>query len=306
MKWPDNKSFAFTVFDDTDFSTVENTRPVYDFLAECGLRTTKSVWPVKGERKPFIGGATCEEPDYLGWVETLQTEGFEIGYHLATYHTSRREETAAGLERFRALFGTYPRSMANHVGCREGIYNGSARLTGFNRGIYNAATFFRNHQRFRGHLKGDPLFWGDHCKNRIAYVRNFVIPEINTLSVCPFMPYHDPSRPWVNHWFASSEGANAASFVRCIDEASQDRLEADGGACIMYTHFSCGFYKNGALSKRFKYLMKRLSQKEGWFVTTSTLLDHLRSVQGHHVISDNERRRLERRWLRTKLLHGTS
>ena len=75
MKWPDNKRFAFTVFDDTDFSTVENTRPVYAFLAECGLRTTKSVWPVKGERKPFIGGATCEEPDYLGWVETLQTEG---------------------------------------------------------------------------------------------------------------------------------------------------------------------------------------------------------------------------------------
>jgi hypothetical protein len=59
---------------------------------------------------------------------------------------------------------------------------------------------------------------------------------------CPFMPYDDPLRPCVNYWFASSEGANVHSFARPISEANQDRLEDEGGACIMYTQISCGFY----------------------------------------------------------------
>ena len=66
-------------------------------------------------------------------------------------------------------------------------------------------------------------------------------PEINTLRACPIMPYHDPQRPFVNQWYASSEGANCASFNAMLTEAAQDRLEAEGGACIMYTHFGHGF-----------------------------------------------------------------
>jgi hypothetical protein len=63
--WPDGKRFAFTVFDDTDSATLESVQGVYDLLADCGLRTTKSVWVVAGDRgrgkKP---GQTCADPDY--------------------------------------------------------------------------------------------------------------------------------------------------------------------------------------------------------------------------------------------------
>ena len=52
--------------------------------------------------------------------------------------------------------------------------------------------------------------------------------------------------------------------------------------------------------------MKRLSQKKGWFVPVGTLLDYLRTQRGGHILDIAERRRLERRWLRGKLLHGTS
>lgn len=48
IPWPDGKRFAFTIFDDTDHQTLENVPPVYDFLSDLGLRTTKSVWPLKG------------------------------------------------------------------------------------------------------------------------------------------------------------------------------------------------------------------------------------------------------------------
>ena len=44
MRWPEDKAFAFTIIDDTDYATIENIKPVYDFLYDAGLKTTKTVW----------------------------------------------------------------------------------------------------------------------------------------------------------------------------------------------------------------------------------------------------------------------
>ena len=88
MEWPDGKRFAFTVFDDTDRGTMVNLPPVYDLLARLGFRTTKSVWPIRGDGEAMIPGATCDDPDYLEWVLALQDQGFEIGFHNATFHNT--------------------------------------------------------------------------------------------------------------------------------------------------------------------------------------------------------------------------
>jgi len=144
-------------------------------------------------------------------------------------------------------------------------------------------------------------FWGDVCRERIKYVRNFVFGDVNTLAVCPWMPYHDPDRPWVNYWFASSEGAVAASFNERLAEENQDRLEAEGGACIMYTHFGLGFCEGGRVQPRFERLMRRLAGKNGWFVPVTTLLDHLLERRGTAEITSSQRARLEWRWLLHKV-----
>lgn len=304
VRWPEGKDFAFTVFDDTDLATVENVPPVYGFLTDCGFRTTKSVWPLDG--KTLKGqGATCEDQSYLEWLLSVQARGFEIGFHGATSHSSLREDTVRGMERFKELFGHYPFSITNHFGCRESIYWGSYRLTGFNRFIYNLVTVSRRNG-FRGHIEEDPHFWGDICRERVKYVRNFTFPHINTLKACPIMPYHDPQRPNVNYWFGSSEGSDVNSFNRCVSEAAQDQLEEEGGACIMYTHFGYGFCENGRIDATFRYLMDRLSRKNGWFVPVKTLLDYLLEFRGHHDITDTERRDLERRWLWWKIRVGSS
>ena len=163
-------------------------------------------------------------------------------------------------------------------------------------------TLNRNRGISRGHIEGDKYFWGDICKEKIKYVRNFALPEINTLKAFPMMPYHDPERAYVNYWFASSEGPEIRSFNQRISEENQDRLEEEGGACIMYTHFGCGFYENGKLNSRFKSLIERLSQKNGWFVPVSTLLDYLLEVKSHHDITDRERKQLERKFLIKQLV----
>jgi hypothetical protein len=306
VDWPHGKAFAFSVFDDTDGATIENIAPVYALLEELGMRTTKSVWPIRLPGVPHIGGSTLDDPDYAAWTVGLQHRGFEIGYHGASNITARRQDVERALNRFRSVYGSFPSTMANHADCAEGMYWGSSRLSGLQRGAYDALTRFRRRGVYRGHVEGDPLFWGDLCRESIRYVRNFTFPTIDTLAACPMMPYHDHDRPYVNAWFASSEGRDVEAFVRCLSDDNQDQLERGGGACIMYTHFSAGFVREGVLDPRFEAQIRRLTARNGWFVPVGTLLDFLASRRESSEIGRAERASLERRWLQAKLRIGPS
>jgi len=196
--------------------------------------------------------------------------------------------------------------MANHSVNQENIYWGSDRLSGSRRLIYNILTLFKKNKFYKGHDESSPYFWGDLCKQYITYVRNFTFSDINTLKCCPYMPYQDNTKPFVNYWFASSDGNNVDVFTKCISDKNQDRLEEEGGACIMYTHFADGFCQNGELSEKFKKQMKRLSNKNGWFVPASTLLDFLKKENKTHIINKRQRTALEWKWLFDKLILGST
>jgi len=235
-----------------------------------------------------------------------RVEAGEIALHNATYHSSPREETIRALDRFKKIFGTGPVSLANHTSNAEGIYWGNDRVSGIRACLHNVLTRFRRRGHFRGHREGDALFWGDICKQRVKYVRNFIFSDINTLNACPLMPYHDPIRRYVNYWFASSEGGTLDSFNRTICEENQDRLEEEGGACIMYTHFAKDFYREGEIEPRFRQLMERLAEKQGWFVPVADLLDYVQMKRGHNELTSRQRAGLEWKWLRHKMLVGTT
>ena len=303
--WPEGKRFVFTVFDDPDSCTLEGTQRVYGLLSDLGLRTTMGVWPLEARGEPNSLGETCMRPAYRDYALRLAEAGFEIGFHNAAPEPSSRERTIQALDAFRDIFGADPQSMANHYNS-EAIYWGAARLSGNVRRAYNLATLGRRANRHYGHVPESPYFWGDVCRQRIRYCRNFVYPQINTLAACPWMPYHDSERPYVNLWFASSEGAERNGFVDMISEANQDRLEEEGGCSILYTHFGRGFYDKGPLDARFQELIRRLSGKNGWFVPVSTLLDFLGSRRGEKTIALDQRAQLEWRWLRAKIFQGTT
>ena len=293
------------MFDDTDQATVENVAGVYSLLADLGFHTTKSCWVASGDRNQGrFPGHTLDDSNYRQWLLDLQSQGFEVGWHARTWHSSDRDQTAAALERFAQVFGHDPAVATNHTGTREAIYWGSQRVTGWRRLLYNLLTQYRNSQISLGSQPGSDYFWGDLCQKKIKYFRNFVFQEINTLDACPFMPYRDPAQPYVNYWFASTNGCDVQTFNRCLSEQEQDRLEAEGGACIMYTHFARGFLNHGKPDPRFQQLMTRLAKKNGWFVPVNTLLDHLLKINGPHLITDAQRKRLERKWLLEKLFVG--
>ena len=307
ITWPEGKRFAFSIFDDADKDRFTNTKPVYDFLEELGFRTTKSCWLEDGDPDHPLGGESCENLDYLKWLMELQDAGFEIGWHSARHSSSEREVTDRCLRRFKLYFGSSPKTMSNHFTNQENLYWGADRLDHVFRWIYRFANFRAvMRDSYDGHDLDSPYFWGDLCRRHIEYCRNFIFPTMNTLKCCPVMPYHDERRPFVNWWYASSEGNHVDDFVRTIREEEQDRLEEEGGACIMYAHLAKDFYAGGSLDRRFEALMKRLSAKGGWFVPVGVLLDFLKEQPGGgKELSSRDRNRLQMAWLKSKLGRGS-
>src|SRR6185437_7281113 len=261
-KFPNEATFAFSIFDDTDLSTVENVEPIYRLLSELGMGTTKSVWPLASTADAHVGGSSLQNPEYLAFVLGLKRTGFEIALHNVRNTCSTRSEIETGLEEFKRLIGHYPRVHTHHAGNRENLYWGPARFS-------SVAPFYRamtslHHRRFEGHIENSSYFWGDLCCQRIDYVRNFVFREVNLERINPSMPYHDEQRPFVNMWFSSSDGSDHMTFCELLSEANQDRLEEEHGICIAYTHFACGFVNKGVVHPRVEFLLRRLAGKKGW------------------------------------------
>ena len=74
------KNFFFTIIDDTDDATLENIKPVYDFLYEKKIFITKTVW-VHPPRDKHSKGDSLQRPEYLEYIKELSAKGFEIALH---------------------------------------------------------------------------------------------------------------------------------------------------------------------------------------------------------------------------------
>ncbi len=316
ITWSDGKRFAFTIVDDTDCTTLENGPKVYDFLNSIGIRSTKTVWIFDGEVRDDnrdIIGDTCENPEYLAWVQSLQKMGFEIALHNVSWSQSKRERVLQGLELFKHYFGAYPKMLIQHNDTveNESLYWGRQRLTFPANLLFDVLTLInpksKNSHIYQGADETSPYFWGDICKEKIRYVRNFIFSNSNTLKVCPEMPYYDPSKPYVNKWFASAEAPDAASFNALVHKENMARLEAENGCCIVYTHLGKNFVKDNSLDPVFEQNMKELAERDGWFATASEILDYIGTYQNAKRISPFARFRLELKWLLHKIkVRGTS
>ena len=99
ISWPDNKRFAFTIFDDTDRANLRDNQLVYRYLQELNFKTTKSVWICEGNKlnENDNNGITCDNEIYFKWLLELKSKGFEIGYHNTTYSSSYRKKIEEGL-----------------------------------------------------------------------------------------------------------------------------------------------------------------------------------------------------------------
>jgi hypothetical protein len=313
--WPDNKKFAFTIIDDTDNSTLENAPLIYDYLISNKVFTTKSVWVRPGlsdEIYSYVDGETLENTNYFNWVKEIQIKGVEICLHSMSWSSSTREQIISGFSFFEENFGNSKILIQhNDIKVNESIYWGSKRLVFPLNLIFDCVSWFNpkgvNSNIYQGEIEKSIYFWGDICKKKIKYIRNFVFPEINLFNVTRKIFHRRKSTKFVNNWFISTEAPDIESFVKMLTYENIDKLENQNGLCIIYTHFGNGFVKNGILDERFKNVINYLSNKNGWYVPASEILDYLETKnKNNSMLTYYEEILLSTKWLLWKIFHGTS
>jgi hypothetical protein len=303
MEFPNGKRFAFSILDDTDDSTLANVRPVYDALRDAGMRTTKTVWPMtcpEGSRL-FFAGETLESLSYLKFVQELAAQGFEIASHGATMESSLRERTRRGLEFIKKEFGAYPRLYCNHGFNQENLYWGRKRFQSpLLRKLFSCIPGSRS-VTYHGDDESSPYFWGDLAVAHIQYVRNFTFRRLNMLEMNPDMPYRMRGTKYVNFWFSTSDAPDVKAFNRLLTRERIDKLETDGGVCIISTHLGKGFAADGKIDHETGEILRYLSRKSGWYVPVSEILDYLRKKQTGSELGGFARLKLEYLYILDKL-----
>jgi len=297
IKIPDGKDFIFSIFDDTDVSTLDNIRPVYDYLTELGIYTTKSVWPMEcaQQNSNYKGSHTLQDKEYAAYVKELARRGFEIAYHGASMESSPRAVIIESLRQFRQILGFSPRTYASHACNRENIYWGDNR---FNFSVFRFLYRMLNPRKdnfYSGNNLQSQYFWADICRETFDYVRTFTFNDINLLNISRF-PYTVKNRPCFNKCFLTSSADNVKEFNRLLSEVNQEKLQVEKGVCIITTHFGKGFTRNNKLDSTTKILLKRLADKNGYFAPVCNVMDYLTSIFGSYQIKNWELFVLEYRW----------
>ncbi len=298
MKYPDNKNFIFTIFDDTDVATVGNISPVYDFLHEIGMLTTKSVWPLHCSQNDsdFAGSQTLEDPSYADYIKKLSVKGFEIAFHGASMETSSRGITLKALKKFNKIMGFSPKSYACHAGNKENLYWGEDRFSFLIfKKLYKLLNNKKN-ETYYGNNKKSKYFWGDICYDHFDYVRTFTYNNINLKKVSKNILYSSLQQPYIKSCFITSDADNVEEFNRLICTENQQRLETQRGICILSTHFGKGFVKNNVLHSQTRQLLEQLSKRNGWFVPVSNVLDFLKDQNKREPINQRNLFALELKW----------
>lgn len=297
--WPNNKKFAFTIVDDTDNSTVFNVKPVYDFLYRNNIITTKTVW-VYPSRNKFTGGSLVD-PEYLDFILDLQNKGYEIALHNVGSGAFERDEIVEGIKIFEEKLKHKPKMHIDHASNEDNIYSGYERFQTLTK--YLILALYGNRRICYGSNPESKYFWGDISKKHIKYMRNYTFNNINTLKIDPLMPYIDKQKEeFSNYWFSSSDGHTVEEFNALLTKHNIDKLEKEGGLCIIYTHFSSQFVDDeGKLNSNFIKNVDYLASKNAWFAPASEILDYLQQQKKLNNKSDYASKlylnRLDFKWI---------
>jgi hypothetical protein len=274
IEFPENKHFAFTIIDDTDDAFFENIKPIYDILFKNRLKTTKTVWVYPPRDINESKGDCLYRNEYLNFIKDIHSKGFEIGLHNVGSGDYKRNEIIEGLNEFNLKLGFYPRLHVNHSYNKDNIYSGSKRFSfPFN---YLVKKLYKGYDNFSGEDPQSEYFWGDYHKKHIQYTRNFDLSDINTYKILPFMPYKEKNYDeFSNFWFGSTFVPNQWMFNKIVTKKSVDKLENEGGICILYTHL--GYYmQKGKIDSGFIRMIEYIgNKKNGWFVPVSNILEFL-------------------------------
>ena len=253
--------FYFSIIDDTDDATLENIRPVYDFLYEQGIKISKTVWvyPALDEQS---SGDCLQRDEYADYIKVLHERGYEIGLHnvgSADYDSPyTREKILEGLDFFEKRLGFKPTICVNHSYNPDSVYGGYKRFN--NPMAWVVKKLYKQYGRtFYGEVEDSPYFWGDKHKELFKYSRNHECDTLLTTKWDKRMPYIDPRRSqYANYWYSATFAPNQDVFNYVVSDKALAKLERKGGCCIIFTHL--GYYcKDGVIDPGFVERIKKIA-----------------------------------------------
>jgi hypothetical protein len=293
--FPYGKTFAVAFVDDTDLATLPKITPVYRYLDDHGILSTKTVWTLPAICSSgslpysYAGTTTLQDADYRRYCEWLQGRGFEIAMHTASGGDNVRERTIEAYALFEDIFGHPPHTNIMHGRNRENLYWGKHSVP---HPLLRRIVGAFEPQDFSGHRPDSEYFWGDVCEAKTRYVRVFDTLETNTLAFDPATPYHDPAKPHVPWWFSASF-ANGWNLFSLLSREKLEALRAQRGASIV--HLYCGDYgsrldsNEHTVSKTFSQTIDQLASfPDGWYVPVVELFDRIRAVRGLTVTREGD------------------
>ena len=253
--------FYFSIIDDTDDATLENIRPVYDFLYEQGIKISKTVWVYPALDEPSSGDC-LQRDEYADYIKVLHERGYEIGLHnvgSADYDSPyTREKILGGLDFFEKRLGFKPTICVNHSYNPDSVYGGYKRFN--NPMAWVVKKLYKQYGRtFYGEVEDSPYFWGDKHKELFKYSRNHECDTMLTTKWDKRIPYIDPRRSkYANYWYSATFAPNQNVFNYVVNDEALAKLERKGGCCIIFTHL--GYYcKDGVIDPGFVERIKKIA-----------------------------------------------
>lgn len=253
--------FYFSIIDDTDDATLENIKPVYDFLYSKGILISKTVWVYPPLDEPSSGDC-LQRDEYAEYIKELKQRGYEIGLHnvgSADYDSPyTREKILAGLEFFEQRLGFKPTICVNHSYNPDSVYGGYKRFNPLMAAVVKK--LYKQYGRtFYGEVEGSEYFWGDKHKELFKYSRNHECGTLQTTRYDKYMPYVDPKRSkYANYWYSATFAPNPDVFNHVVNDKALKKLEKNGGCCVLFTHLGY-YYKDGKLNPGFVERIEKLA-----------------------------------------------
>ena len=276
---PDFYQAGIAVTDDPDNGSFTQFKAIYDLLLQLKFPTSRAMWAFE-EVEPTgtpplhitFNAPLLVDTECLDYCRRLYDNGFEICLHGASSGNNTREKTIAASELLEREIAP-ARLFICHSKNAENLYWDSKCTTN---PILSGILKLYSKNRCFGEVEGSPYFWGDYCRRNIDYIRLFRTRRVNTLAFNPHMPYHDPGKPYVNHWFSSTKGFLPRLFsLEGIDELCRER-----GASIVYQYLHKYVDLQGTIRTDVRECLERIASDNRLYIRPVTvLLDRLKQFQ---------------------------
>ena len=271
---------GFAILDDTEGSSFESVRTVYDHFADAGLRATRTVWAFEADQRsglapldrPAGRGVTLEDAAYRDYCAELVRRGCELALHGASAGNNPRWRTLAAFERLDAL-GALGRTFVPHRRNAENLYAQEPFIAASV--LRPLMRTLRSAHRSFGQDPESPWYWGDVCRARVRWMRLFRTAPLDTLVTNPSLPYFERDKPLVRGWFATSERRLEDATT---PEALAELVQAQG-LCLLREHLGAYGDRWGVAPQLARSVRRLRSAPSLWVDTVEAVLDRRERMQ---------------------------